>query len=192
VNLRFKKALKSLKSEKGASAIEFAFLAPIFLMMIVAMMELGIMMVIQNSLDAAAREASRLGITGSGTLNAAEREEAIRDRVIEVVQNLSGGIAKPENIVISISAYDELENLAQPEPFEDGNDNDLYDVGEVYTDVNGNGSYDEDQGLSDSFGLSGQAVDYRITYNWDSIVSLMGIAETVTLEGRVAVMNEEF
>lgn len=188
----FSRFFSSFKSEKGATIIEFGILAPIFLLMIITMMELGIMMVIQNSLDAAAREASRVGITGSETLTAAEREEAIRARVVEVVDRLSGGIAKEENITITVRAYDELALLAQPEPFQDGNGNGEYDVGEFFTDVNGNNVYDADQGVSDSFGLSGQAVDYQINYRWDSIVSIMGIGDFVTLEGRVAVVNEEF
>lgn len=187
-----KARLSSFRNEKGATIIEFAILGPIFLLMIVAMMEIGIMMVIQNSLDAAAREASRVGITGSEVLTSAEREEAIRTRVLEVVDRLSGGIAKEQNITITVRAYDELASLGQPEPFQDTNGNGQYDVGEFFTDVNGNDAYDTDQGVSDSFGLSGQAVDYQINYRWDSIVSLMGIDDIIILEGRVAVVNEEF
>lgn len=188
----FNKLRQPLKDDKGASIVEFGILAPVFLLMIVATAELGIMMIIQNALDAAAREAGRLGLTGSEGLTAAEREEAIRDRVVAVVEGLSGGLAKEANLTITVKSYEDMENIAQPEPYIDGNANGEYDVGESYTDVNGNGEYDTDQGISESFGLSGQAVDYQITYSWDSIASVMGLADTVTLEGRAAVVNEEF
>jgi Flp pilus assembly protein TadG len=50
--------------QDGAAMIEFAFLAPIFLGLLCAIMEFSGIMFVQAILEGSAREASRSGLTG--------------------------------------------------------------------------------------------------------------------------------
>ena len=50
--------------ERGGAALEFAIVGPIFLMLLLAIFELGVMVFVQSVLDGSAREAARLIRTG--------------------------------------------------------------------------------------------------------------------------------
>jgi Flp pilus assembly protein TadG len=56
--------------EKGASAVEFALVAPIFFMMMLGILELGYMVFVQSILDWSARDAARLVRTGQAQQSA--------------------------------------------------------------------------------------------------------------------------
>lgn len=49
---------------RGVAAIEFAILSPLFLMLLLAIFELGYMVFVQSVLDSSARTAARLIRTG--------------------------------------------------------------------------------------------------------------------------------
>ncbi len=185
------KRLVHLGQESGSAAIEFAFVAPVFLTLIVGMFEIGTLLVVQNAVDAAAREAARLGITG-GALGNLTRSESIIEKVKETATLYSGGIIRPELIQIVVTSYPTLEGLDKPEPFVDANGNGEYDLGEFFEDVNLTGSWEADQGVSNSFGLRGEAVKYEVTYEWKPLVAIFGYKEGVTLTGRSPVLNEAF
>jgi Flp pilus assembly protein TadG len=59
-----KKIVKLLKREHGQSLVEFAFIAPIFLLMLVGMINLGFVLFNYLSLNMTAQEASRLAGLG--------------------------------------------------------------------------------------------------------------------------------
>lgn len=60
---------------------------------------------------------------------------------------------------------DRFGDVGEPEPFVDDPiaPNGQFDVGETFTDVNGNGQWDRDMGLTDSIGEAGQVVSYTAT-----------------------------
>ncbi len=173
----------------GAAMIEFGFVAPIFITLLIGIFEVGTMLVIQNSLDAAAREAARFGLTGAG-FKGSTRDKAIKNKVLDTIEFYSGGMADLKKVKITVSAYEQLERIGQPEPFDDANGDGIWTLGEYYDDVNGNGTWDEDQGVSDSFGVGGSAVMYVISYNWESVLPIFG--GSVTLRGVSPVVNEYF
>ncbi|MBP6985526.1 MAG: pilus assembly protein [Alphaproteobacteria bacterium] len=179
-----------LRSEKGSNLIEFAFVAPIFLTILIGLFDLGAMLIVQNSLDAGARAASRFGLTGAS--NGLPRDDAIRKEVLDTVDTYSGGIAKRANVIIAVEAYNDISSLDKPEPFDDVNTNGAYDVGEFYVDINGSGSWDEDQGTVGSFGAPGQAVKYTISYDWNSFLGLFGFQKKIHLIGTATIQNENF
>ena len=179
----------SNRSGTGAAMIEFGFVAPIFITLLIGIFEVGTMLIVQNSLDAAAREAARFGITGQ-TDPGNSRSKTIEARVYEIIEAYSGGIADPSLVSIKVSAYNAIEAINQPEPFSDANGNGIYDFGEFYEDSNNNGTWDADQGVSNSFGIAGNAVMYEISYDWDSILPIFG--DSITLRGSSPVVNEAF
>lgn len=180
-----------LKRVEGASSVEFAFVAPFLLVFILGLFEIGFMLVIQNALDGAAREASRYGLTGQD--GGGDREAAILDRVQETARVLSGGLITPGDLLVTVSAYADLAVLGNPEPFEDLNENGQYDEGEPFEDINDSGEWEEDQGITGSFGLPGEAVYYVISYDWNVLVGgFAGFGPVVTLRGEAPVANEDF
>jgi hypothetical protein len=179
-----------ITSTDGSNLIEFAFVAPVFLLILIELFDLGCMMIVQNALDAGARAASRFGLTGANAGIA--RDQAIKNEVIATVASYSGGIVKPDGIQIVVESYPALTALNQPEPFVDANGNGKYDVGEFYVDVNGNGKWDGDQGTVGSFGTGGQAVKYTVGYDWNSFLAIFGFPKTIHISGTATVQNESF
>lgn len=189
--LRNKLIKRFFVSSRGANLIEFAFVAPIFLLILIGLFDVGGMLVIQNALDAGAREAARFGLTG-GTSDGLAREDAIRERVLRAIKTHSGGIIPIDKVLINVSSYDSIENVDSPEPYEDINKNGAYDVGEVYEDTNGNNQWDPDRGASGSFGAGGEAVKYEVSYDWKPFLSLFGFKDNMRLVGQATVRNEDF
>lgn len=66
--------MNRLRREEGAATIEFALIVPLFLMLMVALVEFGQMYNTYNGLQAAAREGARLGsIAGQTTADVQTR-----------------------------------------------------------------------------------------------------------------------
>ena len=182
----------AFRETSGVTSIEFGLIAPVFILMLVGMFEVGMIMIAQNSLDAAASRAARAGFTGqtNGTLS---REDTIKQIVRDTVVAFSGGMLNPDKVKVSVSSYESLDSLGRPEPLvSDLNNNGEWDPGEAYIDKNGNGSWDADQGVSDSFGVGGDAVQYTISYDWKTILSYLGMHGVITLKGTTQVVNEDF
>ncbi len=176
------------RKQDGVSVIQFAFIAPVFILMLLGGLQVGIVLIVSNALEAAAREASRIAIVSGGAGQAA----IIKTEISNIARDRSGGIIDPTKVIVNVKAYGNIENLARPEPFEDANANGTYDIGEVYSDINGNGVWDADQGVTGSFGLGGQAVIYEIQYVWDTLIPILGNSRYVTITARTIVVNEEF
>jgi len=62
--LKLRDAIRRRGDNRGAVAVEFALIAPIFLLMIVMTFELGLVLLTQSALDNAAQNAARLILTG--------------------------------------------------------------------------------------------------------------------------------
>jgi Flp pilus assembly protein TadG len=86
-----KKILKLLKQEHGQSLVEFALIVPLFLLMLVGMINLGFVLYNYLSLNMTAQEASRLA--GLGKTNA---------EIIQFVQNQST-VSHPGDVGVAVS-----------------------------------------------------------------------------------------
>jgi Flp pilus assembly protein TadG len=62
---------KSQKPRRGASAVEFAIVAPVFFMLVIGIVEVGRAMMVQQMLINASRVGARVAATLSGTQSAA-------------------------------------------------------------------------------------------------------------------------
>jgi hypothetical protein len=174
--------------ESGTAAMEFAFVAPIFLAMLAAIMEFSGIMFIQTLLEGSAREASRYGITGF-TQEGVSRDE----QILQIVEKNTLGLIDLDELQMDTLVYENFGDVGQPEPFTDQNGNELYDAGEPFTDVNGNGTWDEDMGAA-GLGGPGDVVVYRMSYDWSIIIPFfrMFFGDAITLQANIAVRNEPF
>ena len=90
--------------------------------------------------------------------------------------------------------------MGQPEPFVDTAapsplHNGKYDLGENYTDVNGNGKWDADRGIA-GVGNSGEVVRYKVDYEWHLMTPLLsdmlGDNGVFHMSASVVVRNEPY
>jgi len=168
--------------------MEFAFLAPIFLAMLGAIMEFSGIMFVQTLLEGSAREASRYGITGF-----VEPGVSREDQILDVVRKNTYGIINLDALGIETLVYENFGDVGQPEPFTDANGNGAYDDGEAFNDVNGNGTWDPDMGAA-GLGGPGDVVVYRMTYDWTIMIPLFRpfFGDSVRLQANIAVRNEPY
>ena len=111
-----------LRNEDGAATIEFALIAPLLLMLVVAVMEFGQMYNTYQGLQAAAREGARLGsIDGQTTGNVSARVNAALAGVV-----MSDGAATVTPAVCSDTSETVTVTVSAPVsidiPFYDGDD----------------------------------------------------------------------
>jgi Flp pilus assembly pilin Flp len=176
--------------ERGATAIEFACVAPVLLILMFGTIEFSLIMLTQGLMDSATFNASRLGKTGY-IPTGLTREEAIRQRISEQ----AGVLVRAQDLAITTQVYGSFDNINQPEPFTDSNRNGRFDNGEVFVDTNGNGGWDADMARA-GLGGAGDVVVYTIDYPWRIQTPIIGYLfnanSTVSLSVRAVVKNEPF
>jgi Flp pilus assembly protein TadG len=174
--------------ERGTAALEFAFIAPIFIGMLGAILEFSGIMFVQTLLEGSAREASRYGITGF-TQEGVSRE----DQIMNILEHNTFGIIDLDELQMDTLVYENFGDVGQPEPFTDQNANEAHDAGEPFNDVNGNGTWDADMGAA-GLGGPGDVVVYRMRYDWSIMIPLFRpfFGDAITLRANIAVRNEPF
>ncbi|MGD8325931.1 MAG: pilus assembly protein [Sphingomonadales bacterium] len=174
--------------DKGVTAIEFSFAAPILFLFIIGALEVGHLMYSNAVLEGAAREAARRGITGFAPCGIT-REEYIN----QVIDQQLIGLADPDRRTVSTKVYKSFNDIGQPEPFIDANNDGAYNMGEEFTDENGNLQWDPDKGAV-GLGSAGDVVVYDITYAVPILTGFfqkkIGLAESISISARAAVRNE--
>ncbi len=175
---------------RGASAVEFALVAPSLVLLLLGVVEFGLLMAAQVTLSNAVAESARYGITGR-TDPDKDREQVIR----ELVEEAAGGLFDPTLLEVETLVYPDFSSVGRPEPFQDENGNGVRDPGEPYDDVNGNGQWDEDMGAPGAGGPD-EVVLYRVSYPWRIFMPVFRPFfppdGELDIEASVAVRNEPF
>lgn len=187
--------LPFLKRHDGSAVIEFAIVAPILFLLVAAFIEMSMIFFVSMVLEGATSISSRTGKTGYPFYqNSQSREDYIRQRVEE----LSVGTLNSSNLSIDILSYADFSNVGRPEPCSSplGREGCGGVPGRDFTDINGNGVWDADQGRSDAGG-SGEVVIYRTRYVWPILTPIMREAigdgqGNIIIESAAAVRNERF
>ena len=176
------------RNKEGVTAIEFALVAPVLLMLVMGSLEISLMMFATSMMEGATFQSSRTGKTGY-VADGLTQEETI----IAALNERAGILMDTENISVTPKSYGSFSEVGEPEPFVDTNGNGERDPGENYTDVNGDGEYSEDMG-EDSYGASAQVTMYTITYDWPISTPLLQpfFGETKTLSAITVVKNEPY
>jgi len=156
------------QEQEGGVLVEFAVLMPVFLLIMLGILEIGLLMLAQVLLDGAVIAASRGGMTGFQATGQT-REQTIA----AIVEHHAGFLLDTGQLQLTSTNYSNFASVGQPEPFTDDNNNGLYDMGEPYTDVNGNGQWDDDMGAA-GLGGPGDIVVYEIAYPWSLKTPIVG------------------
>lgn len=154
------------KNNEGVSAVEFALIAPVFFLMLIGFLELGLILATYLIFEGATGIGSRIGKTGY-TEGGFSRENYIRQEIVR----LSGGFLDSNLLTITPLSYDNFQDIGRPEPCTHPADPPPCVLG--YVDVNHNGQWDSDQGTA-GVGDRSDVVLYRVTYPWTVFTPLMG------------------
>ena len=175
---------------RGATALEFALIAPVFFLLFMGTVELAIMLFVENVIESSVTNSARLGKTGyvaSGTTR--------QDMIYQMIADRAAFIIDTHQIHIETLAYEQISQIGVAEPYTDSNHNGSYTAGEPYTDVNGNGQWDDDMGAA-GLGGAGDIVVYTVTYPWRFITPivghLIGTDGVYTVTSSVVVRNEPY
>lgn len=174
------------RDTRGATAVEFAAIAPCLLMVLLGVMDLSYNLYASTLLEGALQRAAR-----DSTIEGAEgRQLDIDNRVRDVVDDL----VVDAEIKFDRRAYTDFSDISRPEEFTDANGDGTCNDGEPFEDANRNGTWDDDRG---KVGMGGarDAVLYTVTISYPRafpVMGLLGFSSTVTTQSRTVLRNQPF
>lgn len=177
---------KVMRDRRGAALVEFALVAPIFILALIGLFDLSYNIYTSSLLEGSIQKAAR-----DSTIEGANLTEAEIDaRVTEVVQ----GIVPSGTVEFERKAYTNFVDVARPEDYTDSNGDGRCNDGEPFEDVNGNGMWDEDRG-SDGMGGARDAVLYVVTVTYHRQFPLhefIGVPGEVSSVARTVLRNQPY
>ncbi len=184
---------KLCRDDRGVTIIEFAFVAPVMLLFLGGLLELGYVAFARSTLESSILIASRASKVAECP---AEVAELIRADLAESMTVILSADGKPPELVVK-SYGSNFSSVGNPEPFNDINGNGKFDPGETYTDINGNGQWDSDMGKTGNFGSFGEVVAFTASYNVPSLVPFVSSTISNTdgyyrITAETVVRNEPF
>ena len=174
------------RDERGVTVVEFALLAPVLLVTLLGMFDMGYTMyaqtLLQGALQQAARNSTIEGAAGSTSTIDGAVTSVVRTAIIDAT------------LTFNRKSYASFSIVGVAEQFTDTNGNGSCDAGEPFEDVNNNGVWDRDQGRT---GLGGarDAVLYTATMTFPRAFPLAGFMQVpvnVTVTGNTVLRNQPF
>ena len=175
------------RSERGTSAIEFAFIAPLFVYLIYGVYEMGWLMRAQAQLQGGAQVAAREIIVSDKT------ESEKKDMVKAKIEQHMKGIAVDPSGTVEVKFRKFSGFSRNPETFTDTNGNGSWNPGEPYTDRNSNGKWDSNSATEGSLGGVGEVVEIEVNYPVKPLTSAspwLALFKRVDITAKTAVRNE--
>lgn len=176
--------LRLSRDDRGAASVEFALVAPVMLMVLYGMFDLGhgqyTKAMLEGAIDKASRRATIEGATVAGI--DAEVTTAVRR------------IAPSAVMTFTRTTYSDFADIGMPEDFDDVDGDGSCNNNEPYEDANGNGSYDLDRGKSGNGGAR-DAVLYKVNVSYKRIMpigSLIGQSNITSLSATTVLRNQPF
>jgi Flp pilus assembly protein TadG len=178
--------LRSLPfDQEGAAIVEFALIAPVMLLTLFGLFDIGhgiyTKTVLLGAIEKAARDSSIESAT-TGSLDA---------RITSMVRN----IQPSATLTFTRTAYSNFSDVGQAEDYTESSGNSTCDDGEPFEDANGNGVWDADRGI-DGQGGARDAVLYRVTVVYDRLFPiyklLPGQLDTMSVQAITVLRNQPF
>ncbi|WP_448502113.1 TadE/TadG family type IV pilus assembly protein [Sphingomonas sp.] len=162
------------RDKHGLAATEFGLIAPVIVLLLFGAIELTYVSAARSTLEFATIRGGRMiAASDCPTTRKETMEKSVADSMSWVSSH------NDEGPVVTAKSYGtKFGQVGQPEPFIDDPvaPNGKYDVGESFTDVNGNGKWDADMGVSGSVGDANQVVSYEATFKVKSLVPFIADA----------------
>lgn len=132
------------QDQAGVTALEFALVAPVFLVMLMAMLNVGQMAYGIAVLNGAVQNAAR-----NSTLEGADTDAADQT-VLDAIQPVLPGV----EVEGTRKSYFDFADIGRPESFDDSNGDGTCNNSENYVDENANGGWDAEIGSQGNGGAS--------------------------------------
>lgn len=174
------------RDQRGVTVVEFALLAPVLLISLLGIFDMGYTMyaqtLLQGALQQAARNSTIEGASGSTATIDGAVTSSVRTAIIDAT------------VAFERKSYASFSKVGVAEQFTDTNGNSTCDAGEPFEDVNNNGAWDRDQG---NIGLGGarDAVLYTATMTFPRafpLTGFMNIPANVSVSGSTVLRNQPY
>lgn len=177
--------LRACREERdGVTAVEFAMAAPVLIVLLLGIFDIGHMTYMTAALHGAVQRVAR-----NSTLETADT--ATQDAFVKTtVQQVAPGA----EVTTTRESYYDFNDIDRPEAWNDKNNNGTCDNSEAYTDENKNGQWDADVGKSGNGGAN-DVVVYTVTVKYTPLFSIPGITNSKnqrTLTASAVKKNQPF
>ncbi|HEU4820842.1 MAG TPA: TadE family protein [Qipengyuania sp.] len=189
--------LRRLRRDKdGIAVTEFAFVAPIFLLMLMGIFDQGFAMYIQSALQGAVQDGARQASLENTLF--ADIEAKVNQQVRNVVP--TSDPSTEITFTLDPTYYQNYNEIGMPEDFEDkfrgspAVKNGTYDADECFVDRNGNRQWDQDVGLAGRGGAQ-DVVSIKASLSYKRIFpfwKMIGQPQTQVLTATTFLRNQPF
>ena len=155
------------RDENGVTVVEFALIAPTFLLLLLGTLDIGQMVYAQSVLNGAVQTAARDASLEGGDTAAADA------MVLEQVSGVMPGV----ELNTSRTSYYDFADIERAEQWNDADDNGLCNDGEAFVDENRNGQWDDDIGVSGNGGAN-DVVIYEVEATYTSLFKVPFMRES--------------
>tara|TARA_R110002096_G_scaffold416576_2_gene619530 strand:+ start:382985 stop:383608 length:624 start_codon:yes stop_codon:yes gene_type:complete len=179
------------KNERGSFVLEYALLAPLFMAITFGSIEMGRILMVYTTMEGAVTEATRIAMTGSVPEEYETTEAYIQHHVKQSLEN----VGVDAGVTISMKVYDSFSDVGAEEPYTDSNADLSCNNGEFYTDVNDNGTWDNDMGASGTGGeenIMVMEISVDLPYMMKGVVGIVSEEKSINLSTSTAVRNEPY
>ena len=146
---------------RGVTAVEFALLTPAMLLTICGFLEAGYQTYLSAVLQGAVNEAGRNTTLEDAANNTTSIDQKVKKQILNISHRATFDISR--------KSYSSFQDVGNPEPFNDDNNNGVRDANECYQDLNGNKTFDQDRG-KDGLGGPDDIVKYTVTVTYPRIM----------------------
>ena len=179
------------RDEEGGTLVEFAIIAPVFLMLLMGLFDFGHITYVRSILNGAMQKAARDSALENAAI--AGKTDVIDNQLRASIRNLSNSI-KNDDIKIERVSYFSFDDVNRPEAFTDSNGDSKCNNNEVFEDENANGVWDSDIG-EDGLGGARDVVVYNVAVTYDRLFPLyrmLGTSQSITLSSSTVLQNQPY
>ena len=174
------------KNTDGVTVVEFAIVAPVLVLMIMGMFDLGHQLYATSVMQGSLQQASRSSTLETGASQTATIDTQLTDRLKDISPNAT--------VVITRKNYQNFTDITLPENWTDGDSDGICNNGEPFEDVNYNGTWDTDRGRTGAGGAR-DAVLLTAVMTYDRLfpmTGLIGLPTQVTVAGTTVLRNQPY
>lgn len=176
-----------LANREGATLLEFAFVAPVLILMVMGVFDMAHTQYTNSMLNGAMQKAGRdLTLESAGSQQAAI-DARVREQVAVVVP-------PGAEITFEKQSHFDFADIGEPEPVLGDNGNLRCDPGERYVDVNESGNWEADRGKA-GIGGARDAVLYTAVVTYPRMFPMFTLADLprdITLRASTVLRNQPF
>lgn len=183
---------KFRSDENGVSVLEFALIAPVVLMMMMGVMDIGHSFFVRGTLDGAVQDAARSSsLEGATSLTQQDLiDERVASMIREIAPNATVTVSRRYYKTFSTAALARAEQVFEPTL----NANLKCDRGESFMDENGNGVWDADGGSEGQGGARDIVIiTFKISYpRLFPLAAMLGWPANVEMESGSILANQPY